>query len=94
MRSDPKEALQYVYTICLSEDQASGVGKEQVELAWELTRRIIVSAETGGVWEELVGGFKPDGNRFVSYSYFVSNCSLPTLDCRMVPSNTDCHCSN
>ncbi|KZS90373.1 nucleoporin-interacting protein NIC96 [Sistotremastrum niveocremeum HHB9708] len=64
MRTDPKEAIQYVYSICLSEDQGAGVGRQQVEQAWDLTRRIIVAAESGGVWEELVGGFKADGTRF------------------------------
>ena len=63
---DAREALQYVYCVCLSADQPKGVGKEQVESAWELVRRIIVLANTGTAWEELVGGFRPDGSRFVS----------------------------
>jgi nuclear pore complex protein Nup93 len=63
---DAKEALQYVYCICLSADQSSGVGKEQIENAWELVRRIIVLANAGAAWEELVGGFRSDGTRFVS----------------------------
>ena len=63
---DAKEALQYVYCVCLCADQPGGVGKEQVENAWELVRRIIVLANTGAAWEELVGGFRPDGTRFVS----------------------------
>lgn len=63
---DAKEALQYVYCVCLAADQGDGVGKEQVENAWELVRRIIVLANTGAAWEELVGGFRPDGTRFVS----------------------------
>lgn len=63
---DAKEALQYVYCICLSADQAGGVGKEQIENAWELVRRIIVFANAGTAWEELVGGFRADGTRFVS----------------------------
>jgi len=63
---DAKEALQYVYCICLSADQGSGVGKEQIENAWELVRRIIVLANAGTAWEELVGGFRADGTRFVS----------------------------
>jgi nuclear pore complex protein Nup93 len=62
---DAKEALQYVYCVCLSADQGGGVGKEQVENAWEQVRRIIVLANTGAAWEELVGGFRPDGTRFV-----------------------------
>jgi len=64
---DAKEALQYVYCICLSADQSSGVGKEQIENAWELVRRIIVLANAGTAWEELVGGFRADGTRFVSF---------------------------
>ncbi len=65
VRMDAREALQYVYCVCLSADQPGGVGKEQVENAWELVRRIIVLANTGAAWEELVGGFRPDGTRFV-----------------------------
>ncbi|KII86506.1 hypothetical protein PLICRDRAFT_114494 [Plicaturopsis crispa FD-325 SS-3] len=64
VKMDAKEALQYVYCVCLSADQGDGVGKEQVENAWELVRRIIVLANTGPAWEELVGGFRPDGTRF------------------------------
>jgi nuclear pore complex protein Nup93 len=63
---DAKEALQYVYCVCLASDQGEGVGNEQVENAWELVRRIIVLANSGPAWEELVGGFRPDGTRFVS----------------------------
>lgn len=64
VKMDAKEALQYVYTVCLSADQGE-VGKEQVEIAWELVRRIIVLANSGPAWEELVGGFRADGSRFV-----------------------------
>ncbi|KAI0641165.1 nucleoporin-interacting protein NIC96 [Trametes meyenii] len=64
VKMDAREALQYVYCVCLSADQPGGVGKEQVESAWELVRRIIVLANTGAAWEELVGGFRPDGTRF------------------------------
>ncbi|RDX51475.1 nucleoporin-interacting protein NIC96 [Lentinus brumalis] len=64
VRMDAREALQYVYCVCLSADQPGGVGKEQVENAWELVRRIIVLANPGAAWEELVGGFRPDGTRF------------------------------
>ena len=66
---DAKEAIQYVSAICLSADQGNGVGKEQVETAWDLVRRIIVLANPGAAWEELVGGFRPDGTKFVSSSY-------------------------
>ncbi|RPD59374.1 nucleoporin-interacting protein NIC96 [Lentinus tigrinus ALCF2SS1-7] len=64
VRMDAREALQYVYCVCLGADQPGGVGKEQVENAWELVRRIIVLSNTGAAWEELVGGFRPDGTRF------------------------------
>ena len=50
---DAKEALQYVYCMCLSADQGEGVGQEQVEIAWELARRIIVLSNGGPAWEEL-----------------------------------------
>jgi hypothetical protein len=66
---DAKEALLYVYCICLSKDQGDGVGEEQVRNAWDQVRRIVVYANTGAAWEELVGGFRPDGTRFVSISY-------------------------
>lgn len=65
---DAKEALQYVCTVCLSADQGEA-GKEQVEIAWDLVRRIIVLANSGPAWEELVGGFRADGSRFVRYGH-------------------------
>lgn len=66
LRVDPRVALQYVYSVCLSADQ-EGVGREQVEIAWELCRRVILMAEAGGGWEDLVGGYTPDGTRFVRH---------------------------
>ncbi|KAF5377189.1 hypothetical protein D9615_006450 [Tricholomella constricta] len=63
VKMDAKEALQYVYCICLAADQGE-VGKEQVENAWEQVRRIIVLGNGGPGWEELVGGYRPDGSRF------------------------------
>ncbi|KAG8721577.1 hypothetical protein FRC08_012020 [Ceratobasidium sp. 394] len=62
MTSDPKEAIQYAYCISLSHDQGQNVGKEQVDYARELTRRIIVAAPAG--WEDLVGGLRHDGTRY------------------------------
>ena len=70
VKMDAKEALQYVYCVCLSADQGNGVGKENLESAWELVRRIIVLAHSGPAWEELVGGFRPDGTKFVCLSVF------------------------
>jgi nuclear pore complex protein Nup93 len=67
VKMDAKESLQYVYCVCLAADQGDGVGKEQVENAWMLVRRIIIMATTGVAWDELVGGFRPDGTRFVCY---------------------------
>ncbi|KAF8640887.1 hypothetical protein AX17_000535 [Amanita inopinata Kibby_2008] len=64
VKMDAKEALQYVYCVCLSADQGEVVGQEQVENAWELVRRIIVQSNSGPGWEELVGGFRLDGSRF------------------------------
>ncbi|KAF9076587.1 nucleoporin-interacting protein NIC96 [Rhodocollybia butyracea] len=66
VKMDAKEGLQYVYTLPLSSDQPSppGVGHEQLEAAWELVRRIIVMANGGPMWEELVGGVRSDGTRF------------------------------
>ncbi|KAI0053140.1 nucleoporin-interacting protein NIC96 [Auriscalpium vulgare] len=65
VKMDAKEALQYVYSVTLSSDQvAGGVGQEQLENAWDLVRRIIILANTGPAWDELVGGFRPDGTRF------------------------------
>ena len=74
LRVDARVALQYVYSVCLSADQ-EGVGREQVEIAWELCRRVILMAEAGGGWEDLVGGFTPDGTRFVRI-YPSSVCGL------------------
>ena len=92
-RTDPKEALQYVYCLCLTADQGEGVGNEQIETAWDLCRKVIVSAEAGGGWEELVGGFRPDGIKYVSLMlryYSVHSCNS-----RRVASWTECcHFSN
>jgi nuclear pore complex protein Nup93 len=66
VKMDAKEALGYVCTVALSSDAPAPVGPEQVEAAWELVRRIVVLANPGAAWEELVGGFRADGTRFVS----------------------------
>ena len=65
VRLDAKEALQYVYTVTLGTDQPGGIGREQLELSWDLVRRVIVLANVGPAWDELVGGFRADGMRFV-----------------------------
>jgi nuclear pore complex protein Nup93 len=62
---DSKEALQYVYTVTLGADQPGVIGKEQLELAWDLVWGIIVLANAGPAWDELVGGFWADGMCFV-----------------------------
>ncbi|KAI0056773.1 nucleoporin-interacting protein NIC96 [Artomyces pyxidatus] len=63
VKLDAKEALQYVYTTTLNADQTV-IGKEQLENAWDLVRRIIILANSGPAWDELVGGFRSDGIRF------------------------------
>ncbi|KAJ3859420.1 nucleoporin-interacting protein NIC96 [Lentinula novae-zelandiae] len=80
VKMDAKEGLQYVYILPLSADQPSppGVGREQLEAAWELVRRIIVMANGGPMWEELVGGVRGDGTRFVTLSSS-SSFGPPTL---------------
>lgn len=87
VKMDAKEALQYVHCITLCADQPAGVGREQVESAWELVRRIIVLANSGTGWEELVGGFRPDGTRFVSCLFTFSNVSKLIVICRAVSLN-------
>ncbi|KAF5393678.1 hypothetical protein D9757_000346 [Collybiopsis confluens] len=83
VKMDAKEGLQYVYTLPLSADQPSppGVGREQLEAAWELVRRIIVMANGGPVWEELVGGVRGDGTRFPG----VVPANLPLLRLSLSP---------
>ena len=92
VKMDAKEALQYVYCICLAADQGDGVGREQLENAWELVRRIIVLGNSGPGWEELVGGFRPDGTRFVSLAFliflFVSSDSQIIFDLDRVASSS------
>ena len=83
VKMDAREALQYVYCVCLSADQPGGVGKEQVETAWELVRRIIVLANTGAAWEELVGGFRPDGTRFVRPTSPLCTLSTKFIECSL-----------
>ena len=68
-KHDSTHALQYIACICLSADQGDGVGKEQIEYAWQEVRKLIVLAEGAG-WDELVGGLRADGSRHVSSSYF------------------------
>ena len=88
VRLDSKEGLQYVYAVTLGADQPGGIGKEQLELAWDLVRRVIVLANTGPAWDELVGGFRADGMRFVCLFYSI----LFTLFFLRCPSNADgCH---
>ena len=90
VRLDAKEALQYVYTITLGADQPRGIGREQLELAWELVRRVIVLANASPAWDELVGGFRADGMRFVCPFYMSSACisCSPSADRRYRASST------
>lgn len=88
VKMDAKEALQYVYCVCLSADQGNGVGKENLESAWELVRRIIVLAHSGPAWEELVGGIRPDGTKFVRFPAFVDGFRFSDIrGCRVASSN-------
>jgi len=50
VKMDAKEALQYVYCMCLTTDQGDGVGREKLEDAWELIRQIIVLGNSGPGW--------------------------------------------
>jgi nuclear pore complex protein Nup93 len=50
VKMDAKEALQYVYCMCLTTDQGDGVGREKLEDAWELIRQIIVLGNSGAGW--------------------------------------------
>lgn len=93
VRLDSKEALQYVYTVTLGADQPGVIGKEQLELAWDLVRRIIVLANVGPAWDELVGGFRADGMRFVC----IFSPSLGTeilIECRRASLNRRHPCLN
>lgn len=79
-RSDPKEALQYIYCITLNSDSAAfapgsgkknvssgaGVSEEQVGLARGMVRKLVLGCD--GKWDELVGAFRDDGTKFVSLS--------------------------
>ncbi|KZV61364.1 nucleoporin-interacting protein NIC96 [Peniophora sp. CONT] len=64
VKTDAKEALQYVYALPLCADQPGPAGQEQLELAYELVRKVIVGAGSGPAWDELVGGFRSDGTQF------------------------------
>ena len=44
--------------------QQKKLAEEQIETARELVRKIILGCD--GKWDELVGGFRDDGTRFVS----------------------------
>ena len=71
-RTDPKEALQYVYCVTLNSDKNAGlgssqgqaIGQDQIFIARELVKRVILGCD--GKWDDLVGGFRDDGTRFVS----------------------------
>ena len=74
-KHDSHHALQYIACICLSADQQiGGVGKEQVEFALSEVKKVVVSAEGPG-WDDLVGGLRPDGSRFVSKYRILPSCN-------------------
>jgi len=93
IRIEPQVALQYVYCLCLSADQVPA-GKEQVEIAWELTRRVILMSEISGGWADLVGGYRADGTRFVSNFRTTCWCNSHNMCYRPVSSNGTSNSSN
>lgn len=71
-KTDPKEAVQYAFCVGLTADRITSttsdydatVSRDQLELTREIVRRVIVNCQ--GKWEELIGGMREDGTRFVS----------------------------
>ncbi|KAG8906220.1 hypothetical protein FRB99_007366 [Tulasnella sp. 403] len=69
-KTDPKEALQYAFCVALGSDRVTStstehekaVSQDQLELARELVRRVIIGCD--GKWEELVGGVREDGTKY------------------------------
>ncbi|VDC01189.1 unnamed protein product [Peniophora sp. CBMAI 1063] len=84
-KTDAKEALQYIYTLPLAADQPGPAGPEQLELAYELVLKVIVGAQSGVGWDELVGGFGGDGTQFPG----AITHSLPLLN--LTPSTFSTH---
>ncbi|KAF8323007.1 nucleoporin-interacting protein NIC96 [Cantharellus anzutake] len=79
-RTDPKEALQYVYCITLNSDKSSSLApkqnpssREQVEIARQLVQRVILGCD--GKWDDLVGAFREDGTKIPG----ILERSLPLL---------------
>jgi len=91
VKLDAKEALQYVYTVTLNADQVGGIGQEQVENAWDLVRRIIILANSGPAWDELVGGFRSDGTRFVRTSSRCAHSIFNQRSSRRAASSSRAH---
>ena len=70
-RTDPKEALQYVYCVTLNSDKGSNLAPkrneaslDQIDLARQFVKRVILGCD--GKWDDLVGAFREDGSKFVS----------------------------
>lgn len=57
-QTDSREALEYLYLICLSSDSPAPVGKEQVEKCHDMIKNLVLESRN---FEELLGGLKADG---------------------------------
>ena len=73
-RSDPREALQYIYCLTLNTDknialatsEHSTVSQEQLSMAQQMVRNLILGSE--GKWDEIIGAYRDDGTKYVSHS--------------------------
>ncbi|CDZ96438.1 Cullins [Phaffia rhodozyma] len=59
-KNDPLGALQYIYLVCLSADAPSPIGQEQVQLAHEMIRELVLES---GRYAELLGDIRTDGTK-------------------------------
>ena len=70
VHSDPLEALQYLYLICLNGDLPGGNrGKKEVEVAHELVRELVMDTRQ---YSSLLGDVRNDGTKIVSLSLSLS----------------------
>lgn len=58
--SEPSEALQYIYTICLSADAPAPVGDEQVQRCHAYLRELVMDTRA---YAELLGDVRSDGTK-------------------------------
>lgn len=59
-QSDPTEALQYIYLICLNADAAAPVGEEQIRKCHDYIRQLVTDSRA---ISELLGDVRPDGTK-------------------------------